>query len=469
MVSLNEDATPDQDLSDRGEGFYQADPKIQALISAHGSPPVIADWNAVEVALYTPHPFSLQAQEAAALRFAAIRTSFNYHVQHNAFYRRYVEAAGVCPDDLRGPDDLAKIPLIPTHVFKGCPGPHEFISWLASLSSDEIAWPTASIASDAFEAQIAILNHDHGIQIDTTDGSNGAASFVPLDAITQRRSAHWKILTFFAMYPDILDLPDMASVSLWPPNFSWPSLIASHERVRTLLDEPLGLEELASIMTRPKPGGLLNRLLRRGRTKGGVALLERLIERFREVSASSMQGVLWAPAFLLNALVRFALERQVELGLGPNWRVMLGGGGNPGQNHSLSDAEVQTLAARTLGISLQRIYDVYQMPESLGLCALSCEGGYKHIPHSVLHPMVLNAEMEPLGQNESGRFAFLNPLSRAYPGFIITEDVVQLLGCCPFCDRTGPVLAPEISLLRDGEDRSCGHVVRQIISERLSS
>jgi Acyl-protein synthetase, LuxE len=469
MVSVNNDSTPDHDLSDKSEGFGQADPKLRAVIAAHGGPPRTGDWNAVEVALYTAHPFSLQAEEAEALRFAAIRASFSYHIQHNAFYRRYVEAAGVCPDDLRGPADLAKIPLIPTHVFKSCPGPQEFISWLASLSSDEIAWPTASILSDTFAAQIAILNREHGIQIETTDGSNGAASFLPFDPITQRRSAHWKILTFFAMYPDILDLTHMVSVSLGPPTFRWPSLIASHEQVRTLLDEPLGLEELTSIMTMPKPGGLLNRVFRRSRTKGGVGLLARLTERLTDLSTSSRQGVLWAPAFLLYALVRFALERQVELGLGPDWRVMLSGGWNPGQDQSVSDAEVRTLAAQALGVSLQQIYDIYLMPECLGFCALSCEGGYKHIPHSVLHPLVLNTEMEPLGENEWGRFGFLNPLSRAYPGFIITEDLVQLLGRCPSCSRTGPVLAPEISPLRDGEDRSCGNVVRQIISDRLSS
>jgi len=205
-------------------------PHRGALLVPHGPLPSAADWNEIEEALYAPHPFALEEQEATALRFAAIRESFAYHVQHNAFYRRYCETAGISPQDLHGPEDLSSIPLIPESVFKGCPGPEAFVPWLAGLSSDEIPWPPPGTLSGSYDEQIETLRRDHGIRVRSTSGSSGVPSFLPRDPVTKRRSAHWKILTFSAMYPEVLDLPDLLSVTLWPLDFSWADLMAPPER-----------------------------------------------------------------------------------------------------------------------------------------------------------------------------------------------------------------------------------------------
>lgn len=78
-----------------------AHPEIQARVAAHGEVPRTTDWDPIDAALYAPHPFLSEPKEAAAFRFSAIRKSFAYQVEHNAFYRRYCETADVSSDDLR--------------------------------------------------------------------------------------------------------------------------------------------------------------------------------------------------------------------------------------------------------------------------------------------------------------------------------------------------------------------------------
>ncbi len=441
-------------------------PHRRALLVPHGPLPSKADWNEIEEALYAPHPFALEEQEAMALRYNAIRFSFAYHVQHNAFYRRYCETAGISPDDLQGPRDLSRIPLIPEHIFKGCPSPEAFVPWLASLSSDEIPWPAPGALSGSYDEQIATLHRGYGIQVRSTSGSSGVPSFLPRDAPTKRRSAHWKILAFSAMYPELLDLPDLLSVTLWPLDFSWADLMAPQERVHALLDKTLGLETVIRAMTMPAPG-LLDRLLGRKGPGKGSALLEGLVTQLKELLASGVPGLLWTPPFLLYSLACFVRERGLQLKFGGRWRILLGGGWKLLRKRPLSAGALRTLASQVFEIPPSQIHDIYGSTECLGLIGLSCEGGYKHIPPTVLHPLVVNERMEPVGDGEWGRFAFLNPLIHAYPGFIVTGDRVRLLSRCPACDRKGPALDPEVSRMQGAEDRGCANIVRQIIAERL--
>lgn len=446
-----------------------AHPRVQPRLAAHGNVPPEAEWTPIDRALYAPAPFALDPAEAAAIRFAAIRASFAYHVEHNTFYRRYCESAGVSPDDLRGPEDLWRVPLIPEHVFKGCPGPEEFVAWLGSVSSDEIRWPAPGTLRGSYDEQIMALRERHGIQVRATSGSTGVPSFLPRDAVTRRRSAHWKILSYFAMYPESLDLPDLVSVTLWPLDFSWADLIAPPERTHALLDRKLGLDTVIRAMVSPAPRDLLDRVLGRGGGSQGAALLDELVTRLRELSASGAPGILWTPPFLLYFLGRFLDDRGSRLELGARWRIELGGGWKLLHERRLSERELRALAMRTLGVPSDRIHDIYGSTECLGLCGLSCEGGYQHVPPTVLHTLAFDERLEPVADGQWGRFAFLNPLIQAYPGFVVTGDRVRGFSRCPACPRAGPVLDPEISRTEGAEDRGCANIVRQLIAERLTA
>jgi hypothetical protein len=471
MPPINEDITPVQ-MVPKAAGAASlsfSHPRIASRLLAHGSVPATFAWDAVETALYTPNPFVLTAHEAAELRYAAIRSSLAYHMQHNAFYRRYCEAAGVLPDDVQGPADLNRIPVVPEHIFKGCAGPETFIAWLASLSSDEIVWPGEKVLPGSYDQQATILLHTLGIQVCRTPGTSGTPSLFALDSVTRRRSAHWKILTYYSMYPEMFDSDDLVSISLWPLQYQWTDVFVPQDGAHALLDRHLGLENLLKTIDTSAPMGLWSRLIgRKGRNEGEI-LLERLLAQLKERAATGSPTILWTPPLVLYRLARFVQERQLQVDLGAHWRIVTGGGWKYLSKPSLSESELRKLASETFGIPIDQVHEMYDVAESLGLCALSCEGGYKHLPHTALHAMVLSAGMEPLGEGEWGRFAFLNPLIKSYPGFIVTEDRVRLLGRCPACHRTGPVLDAEISSLRDGGPPNCGQIVRNIIEEQLGN
>jgi hypothetical protein len=271
------------------------------------------------------------------------------------------------------------------------------------------------------------------------------------------------------MYPEILSSKDLISVTLWPLDFSWADLIAPPERVHALMDKKLGLETVMQAMTRPPSSrGIIDRLLGTKEKERGNPLLEDLASRLTEIAGTGSTGIIWAPPFLIYALARYLLEKKLKLKLGASWKIELGGGWKLLHEKPLSEDELHNLVEEALSMDTGNIHDIYGSTECLGLCGMSCEGRYKHIPHTVLHPIVLNENNEPVGYGQWGRFAFLNPLIRSYPGFIVTGDRARMWQSCPACPRKGPVLDSEISRMSDAEDRGCANIVRDIVNERIN-
>src|SRR4051794_10025129 len=61
------------------------------------------------------------------LKVALITDSFRFHYENNAFYRSSCDSKGVHPDQIRGFDDLIRIPLVPIAKFKSATS-HELLS-----------------------------------------------------------------------------------------------------------------------------------------------------------------------------------------------------------------------------------------------------------------------------------------------------------------------------------------------------
>ncbi|MEM2715517.1 MAG: hypothetical protein QW762_02265, partial [Candidatus Thermoplasmatota archaeon] len=82
-----------------------------------------------------------------------------------------------------------------------------------------------------------------------------------------------------------------------------------------------------------------------------------------------------------------------------------------------------------------------------------------------LHPIVLDENGEEVAYGEEGRFAFLDAIALSYPGFIVTGDKVRIHETCPACNRTTPVLEPEIERIRGEEIRGCAEEMRKLMLE----
>jgi hypothetical protein len=70
-------------------------------------------WTPADEALFLPRDlYRFPLAEAEEMRFKAISYTFNHHYQHNQVYRGFCQENGVAPADLKGPQDLSRIPLI---------------------------------------------------------------------------------------------------------------------------------------------------------------------------------------------------------------------------------------------------------------------------------------------------------------------------------------------------------------------
>ena len=81
--------------------------------------------------------------------------------------------------------------------------------------------------------------------------------------------------------------------------------------------------------------------------------------------------------------------------------------------------------------------------------------------------MILDDNMEPIGYGEEGRFAFLDPASASYPGFIITGDKITLHAQCPACEKEGIVMESDINRMVGAESKGCGNLMRGLLADEL--
>ncbi len=90
-----------------------------------------------------------------------------------------------------------------------------------------------------------------------------------------------------------------------------------------------------------------------------------------------------------------------------------------------------------------------------------CDHGRFHIP-PILEPVIFDEALLPLaGTTGHGIFGFLDPLALAYPGFIITGDLVRLVGGDCACGLSGPAIT-EIGRAQNREIKGCAGVMASV-------
>jgi phenylacetate-coenzyme A ligase PaaK-like adenylate-forming protein len=138
------------------------------------------------------------------------------------------------------------------------------------------------------------------------------------------------------------------------------------------------------------------------------------------------------------------------------------GGWKKLQSESVSRGRFNQDTARFLGMSQERVLDVYGFSEQGGLLYPDCSQGYKHAPAFaevfIRNPQTL--AVQPDG--EEGLVQVLTPLPHSYPGIsIITEDVgvVRGRGRCA-CGRIGTAFQI-LGRARQSETRGCGDILAE--------
>jgi phenylacetate-coenzyme A ligase PaaK-like adenylate-forming protein len=435
------------------------------------------NWSPVDKALFSQKSiYNTPFEKAKELRLNAIKYAFNYHFNNSSFYNRFCKDLEVRPEDIKDETDLLKIPLISDLFFKVQPNNKDFVKWLKKIYVGE--FPEIEIKSkrNLFDNTIEELQKKE-ITLAYSSGTSGNFSFIPRDKITWDRQMY-VCSCILDMLP-IKFLSDNYHIFWLGPNPTKTHLyigrltlmlleLFDESKIEYGINKEITTKVIQLLMGTGKgfrnkiKAGLAGPFIAHEQKKAFDAIIKKLEKIEKNVSEIGIGGTPFFIEFLLSEIENRDLSFNFD-----NGTVITAGGWKTFTGIKITTDKFRERIQKILGIPKDNCRDIYGMVECNAL-NISCEGHYKHIPHSILYPIVLDEESEPVGYDEWGRYAFLDPLSNSYPGFIMTGDKVKLLEHCPICNRPGPVLEGDISRLGGVQDRGCGAVLASMFSEEMA-
>jgi hypothetical protein len=440
------------------------------MLNAAGYIPVQQKWTPPDEALYgVEELFNLPISQAEKLCFKAIKHSFSHWYNNCDWYHRYCNEFDFNPRELKTSKELVKIPLVSHRFYKTYLEGPDFVKWLSQISMVDFNLEFSK-KNPSIDDIINVLS-EKGLYASYSSGTSGRFSFIPKDWLTFIRSqyalgkmgiseilGHW--------------YEPKAHAYLLGPNPSktnmWVGKVVSlmdhvYEDVQYAIDK-----EITTKIVRISMGDI------RGLSEKVVAKVIQIMRKTQSIipdiinwlekRESNGDKIFIAEAPFIFQRVLFELERQGRnFDFGENGAVITGGGWKLHEEEKIPMKKFRESVERILGIPEENNVDLYTMVEG-NWHAIQCpEGRYLHLPPSIVFPMVLDETMNPVGFGETGRFAFIDPLANSYPGTIITGDIVKLYENCPVCNRTGPVLEPEVRRATGEEVRGCAEEMRRIM------
>jgi len=428
-------------------------------------------WTPIDKALFTEKTYFDNYQKISDLTFNAIIYSFNHHYDNNSLYHRLCEVNNVSPESITSKDDLNKLPLLPDSFFKDYPEGKGYLNWLDNVYTGKTPMPKFSSEIPDHDTVIEEFNKK-GVSIMFTSGTSGRFSFIPRD------SGSWDRLKYNAMRSvvELMDYdPDDTVILLIPDPRLTNLTIASLFGIAYDLYKPgnihVALEDLKITtkylrMQRAEAIGIKEKIKAKAISKLSPIVLKRsdnrIISLLENLEKEGKRVNLAGPPFWLNRIMERMIKdgRKVKL---PDSQVLTGGGWKAEEDKRTPEETFREKVENVLGIPQDRFHDVYAMSECSSVF-LSCEGHYKHVPPTII-PLVLDENLNSVGYDKFGRFAFIDPIPESYPGFIITGDKVKLIEKCPVCNHKGPVLDIEVSRLPGVEGRGCAAVMADLMAQ----
>jgi long-chain-fatty-acid---luciferin-component ligase len=332
-----------------------------------------------------PTALRLRDEDRRDGTYRVIRRAFEYHYEHNAFYRGICSAAGVRPEVVSGHHELGLVPLLPVRLFKE-------------------AKPQALLSCPLDELELEIRS----------TGTSGIPSVARRDTATTTATA----LALMAQYREFFGLSGGAGLFLCPSPADNPEmgLAKVFNLFRGLLDE--SHYALHGYSFQPEDG------------------VNFLAERANKASRH-----IFGPPFLVNRLLEHLQSDKVDMKLDDDSFVVTLGGWKRYTGHTIDDRRFRERAVQLLGISTAQVRDMYGLIES-DMLAIECEHHRKHVPpwcHVSVRDVASPTKEARAGV--SGLIAVLDGLNTSYPAFVLTEDIGTVSeGVCE-CGRSGQMVA----------------------------
>ena len=435
-------------------------------------PPSIS--SPVEKALYEVESiFALPKEKLDEYRLNAIKYAFYHHYNNNKFYRQLCKEKNVKPDDIKSINDFHKIPLLPHRFFKDYPSGRQFAVWLANLMSVDLPKIVIEGKNPSYDDVIEEFQKA-GITVCYSSGTTGKFTFIPRDEKTYKMGqyaiarcgiemlSHWYDFNSnaYLLFPN----PKKTNIYVGKVTNVLFDLV---KNVNVAIDKKIttDLLRIAMGITMNFKEKMMSKLARKMNKKMNKNMVKNIIKWLDEMDRKKERILFAGAPFILNMVMERLDEEGKTYDFGERGAVLTGGGWKIYEDKRMPVEEFRKKVQEFFGIPSQNCLDLYAMVEGNGFMVHCPEGHYLHVPTTYFHPMVLDENGEPVGYGEEGRFAFLDALALSYPGFIMTGDKVKLLEECPGCDRTTPVLEPEIERIRGEEIRGCAEEMRRMLIE----
>ena len=428
------------------------------------------EWTPVDRALFTCENFFDDYDSCQDQRFTAVKHSFEHHFTNNRLYHRLCLNEDVSPGKIVSPTDYLDIPLLPDTFFKDYPDGKGFLQWLEMISTGMLPKPVFKTDAPPPDEVIEEFNK-HGVNIMFTSGTSGRFSFIPRDPRSLNRlkfSAMKTVIELMEYDPDdrvALLIPDPRQTNLTIASlFGIAYDLYNLEDIHVALDMKITTQFLR--MQQAMTLGLSEKL--KAKAMAAISPMvqkssdNKIITMLRQADKEEAKIVIGGPPFWLDRILDRMIKEGHYVSLKTS-QVLTGGGWKADEDKRAPEEVFRKKVQEVLGIPQERYHDVYAMSECSSVF-MSCKGHYKHIP-PLLVPFVLNEELESVGYNKFGRFAFIDPLAEMYPGFIVTGDRVKLLEHCPACGRKGPVLDVEVTRVPGVEGRGCAAVMQELMKQ----
>ncbi|SHO56621.1 LuxE/PaaK family acyltransferase [Vibrio quintilis] len=314
--------------------------------------------------------FSLSTDQQQTLKTLLIKDSFSFHYENNSFYRGQCDEKGVTPDDIQSFSDLIKIPVIPVHTFK---------------------------SADSHKLLTKPLNEiEHEMRSTGTSG-------IPSVARRCSETMDNAVIGIYAMYREMFNLSKGAGLCVCPSTEEIPEM---------------GMVKAFNFLT-----GLLD--THRFMVKNERFSPEDSIEQLSQWKNKFTRHLI-GPPFLIHRLTSYLKAINQPLQLDKDSMIITLGGWKRFTGQMISRREFNAEVETYLGVPATNIRDMYGLVEA-SMLAIENEFNQKIIPpyvhFSVRDPNDLSKEVP---DGETGQLVILDPLSRATPGMLLTEDMIYL-------------------------------------------
>ena len=377
-------------------------------------------------------------EELKELQWRAVKQAFVHHYNDCQIYREHCIDANIKPDGIRKYDDIMTIPQIPAEMFK---------------KGGIISIPRSNIMS-----------------VVTTSGTTGSPSYLPRDISSMINFAEEIIRLIINVYePAAADRTGRTKreiVKYALSNCAVDLFTPTPQETSTWLTQALAPVIPIAKMVGVDVGFYLKNF------KFDPA---KVLKTMKEHNKENKMMIFWAFHYIINEMMKYMDETGERLELDPtgnNICVMaLGGGWKTLEGNKVDKKEFIKMIKEHFGLNEDFIFDLYGLGEvQFGTLEVLCPEKRMHVVAQA--PIIATRDPDTLEIQEHGEEGLLSiwdPTMNAYPGFVISDDIVKITDVykCPACGRTTQDIK-FIGRANKAELRSCGLKTQQILNDDSS-